>query len=253
MTSLLDNYIPKYDFKQQYDDWQTPEYVAVILLNVNEYSLLANLLIAHRFNKGSDGKKLVQNGELIENWTKERYKKNPEYENILKEIAEKKGEFTELFIKYLALESTLRRSDVIMNPETSKLTDDKEDYFLKVSACIEWARNRNYPIHRSIINAYNNVYADLVYTMPTITRENDINKCVLDVIKSFEKANGYPPTSHEEVINRLRFKPTPDVTVKFSEGGKIISFNNQEFSNTQLKSAIKYLLGQIKISTSTNC
>ena len=253
MTSLLDNYVPKYDFMHPYDDWLTPDYVAVILLNVDENSLLAKLLIAHRSNKGSDGQKLVKNGELIENWTKEKYKKMPKYENILKEIAEKKGEFTELFIKYLALESTLGRSDVIMNPKTAKLTDDGEAYLLKVSACIEWARNRNYPIHRNIINAYNNVHADLDYIMPAITRENDINKCVLDVIKSFEKANGYPPTSHEEVINRLRFKPTPDVTVKFSEGGKIISLNNQEYSNTQLKSTIKYLLGQIKISTSTNC
>lgn len=252
MADWLEKYKPVYGLLRQVDEWLPAYRTAAILLNIDDISKLGRLLIAHRSNKTRDGKYLINEGILIENWVKENLKNDPDFTSILNEIEEHhRDEFTMLFIRYLALFRSLSRSDVIMNPST--VQENGDQFVVKVIACIEWAESKGLHVSKNIKNAYNNVHADLDYTMPTITRENDINKCVLDVIKSFEKANGYPPTSHEEVINRLRFKPTPDVTVKFSEGGKIISLNNQEFSNTQLKSTIKYLLGQIKISTSTNC
>lgn len=245
MSNWIEKYKPAYSLTRPKDDYLTAEFAATILLNIDFKSVLGRLLIAHRFNKTSEGKKLVVNGQLIENWVKEKFKTNPEFTDVLQEIDQNPAEFTDLFQKYLAVEDALGRSEVIMKSETAIPTNDGDDYLLNIAACIEWAESNHYKIDRSIKNAYKGVRPELSYTMPVVDRINDLNEWILEAIEKFEKDNGYPPTSTDEVINRLRYKFS-STKVTFDDEGKEVNIDSNVYPIDKIKKCISNLLKKIK-------
>ncbi len=78
---------------------------------------------------------------------------------------------------------------------------------------------------------------------PTIQRANSFNDCFAQVMVDFTESNGYPPTTIEEVINRMKHTPPLGVIINFCDAGVSIDGSTPK-AMSKVNRAIKRLLVQ---------
>jgi hypothetical protein len=52
---------------------------------------------------------------------------------------------------------------------------------------------------------------------PLVQRARDYNQCIAQVISDFTETNGYRPTTVDEVLNRMRYKPPLGMIIDFQQ------------------------------------
>lgn len=83
---------------------------------------------------------------------------------------------------------------------------------------------------------------------PEVKRENNFNKCIAEVIADFTEVNEYAPTTVEEVINRMKYKPPLGFIVNFRDAEVSIDGSKPKTID-KLERAIRRLLEQQKSSS----
>ncbi len=192
----------------------------LLLMDIDVCSALGQILIKHRSGLNDEEQELFSENSLIDNWFKKRFL--DDFQEVLNDIENNKDSFATLLKQYLEYYEALKASAMVITDDSSK--NDNKHRFIKIVAILEWAKKYKITISDKLRAVYQ-IEQDKTFSatplqqLPTIKRANDYNECVVETMKDFIEVNGYPPTTVEEIIKRMEYKPPLDFIVKFTDEG----------------------------------
>lgn len=221
MTNWLDKYKPQFSAIRIPDEYLQRRYAAAILLNIDDESLLGEILIGHRSGCNSEGQEIFNSNELISNWIRKNFINQEKFNELFKQIEQHSSDFSYLLQRYIGIYDALGSSSVLLDSSKTKPSGDGKSYFLNIKECIEWAEARGIVVDNNIKEAYkmcsvslsHEPYCDVSH--PGYSKELDVAIRVwLDVVsnqaekpkgQSFKKAiRKWIDKNHSDLSNEAK-------------------------------------------------